>query len=46
VEDVEPARAEAEEPRLLVDHDVVALLDVARQPRVCDTREPVDLEPH
>ena len=45
VEDVEAARAELEQARLLVDEHVVAHLDLAGQPRVGDARDPVDLEP-
>ena len=46
VQDVEAAGAEPEEARLLVDEDVVALLDLARELGVRDARDPVDLEPH
>ena len=45
VEDVEAARAELEQPRLLVHEHVVAHLDLARQPRIRDAGDPVDLEP-
>ena len=45
VEDVEPARPELEQPRLLVDEHLVADLDLAGQPRVGDARDPVHLEP-
>ena len=38
VQDVEPARAEAELPRLDVDEHLVALLDRPRQPQVRDAR--------
>ena len=45
VEDVEAARAELEQPRLLVHEHLVPHLDLARQPRVGDARDPVHLEP-
>ena len=45
VEDVEAARAELEQPRLLVHEHVVPHLDLARQPRIGDAGDPVHLEP-
>ncbi len=45
VEDVEAARAELEQPRLLVDEHVVAHLDLAGEPWIRDAGDPVDLEP-
>ena len=45
VEDVEAARAELEQPRLLVHEHLVPHLDLAGQPRVGDARDAVDLEP-
>ena len=43
VEDVEAARAEAELARLDVHDHVVALLDRAGEPRICDARRAVHL---
>ena len=45
VEDVEAARAELEQARLLVHEHVVPDLDLASQPRIGDARDPVHLEP-
>src|SRR5215210_6264717 len=45
VEDVEPARAEAELERLDVDEDLVPVRNGARQPWIRHARPPVDLEP-
>ena len=45
VEDVEAAGAELEQPRLLVHEHLVPHLDLARQPRVGDAGDAVDLEP-
>ena len=45
VEDVEAARSELEQPRLLVHEHLVPHLDLAGEPRVGDARDAVDLEP-
>ena len=45
IDDVKPARPELEQPRLLVDEHLVPDVDLAGQPRVRDTRNPVHFEP-